>query len=148
MSKHWTNEEAKAFQFAVAFDFLAELETAMKARGLSQRELASRLGVSESRVSQILNNPGNLTLLSMVELSRAVGMKVAVVPYDDGDQQNERGPVVAGIIRDCWKAMGKPTTQWELDEAHQRSQGPRAWLVAKPEPAFWVTNDNEFECAA
>jgi len=108
MTEHWTNDSSKSFVFAVAMDFVGALEEAMEQQDVSQRELAGRLGISEGRVSQIINNPGNLTLRSAVEWARALGHKAALVAYDDGDADNERGPVFADVFQRCWEALGKP----------------------------------------
>ncbi len=117
--KHWTSRQEE-FQFAVAFDFVADMVAAMEEKGTSQKELASRMGVSESRVSQLLNDPGNLTLATMVGMARALDHKISIVAYDDGDHQNLRGPVIPGLIRECWEVMGKPADQWQLDEARRQ----------------------------
>jgi len=103
--------------FAVAMDFLTELDRVMDEQGISQRDLAKRLGISEGRVSQVVNNPGNLTLRSVVEWARALEMKVALVAYDDGDRNNDRGPVFSGVFHECWKALGKPIDGWSLEAA-------------------------------
>jgi transcriptional regulator with XRE-family HTH domain len=117
MGKHWTNESDKDFMFAAAMDFLAELETVMEEHEMSRKGLADKLGVTEGRVSQIFNNPGNLTLGVMVKWARALKLKVALVAYDDGDYENENGPIFPGIFRSCWEHLKKPTDGWELEEA-------------------------------
>ena len=117
MNRHWTNESSKDFMFAVAMDFLTELDRVMDEREISQRDLAKRLGISEGRVSQVVNNPGNLTLRSVVEWARALEMKVALVAYDDGDRNNAHGPVFSGVFHECWKALGKPIDGWSLEAA-------------------------------
>ena len=106
---HWTNDSAKSFLFRIAFDFVAQLEKMMDAEGVSPSELAQRLRVSKGRVSQIMNNPGNLTLKTMVEWARALGVKVAIVTYDDDDVDNDNGPVNPQIFTTCWEKAGKPT---------------------------------------
>ena len=124
MNRHWTNENSKDFMFAVAMDFLTELDRVMDEQGISQRDLAKRLGISEGRVSQVVNNPGNLTLRSVVEWARALEMKVALVAYDDGDRNNDRGPVFSGVFHECWKALGKPIDGWSLEDAIGTSSDP------------------------
>lgn len=122
MGKHWTNESDRDFMFAVAMDFLAELEAVMDEREMSRKELADKLSVTEGRVSQILNNPGNLTLGVMVKWARALNLKVALVAYDDGDYENENGPVFPGIFRSCWEHLNKPTDGWELQNVLMPSE--------------------------
>lgn len=106
---HWTNDSAKAFLFRIAFDFVAQLERMMEAKNLSPSGLAKRLNVSKGRVSQIMNNPGNLTLRTIVEWARALDVKVAVIAYDDDDPSNDNGPVNPQIFATCWERAGKPT---------------------------------------
>jgi transcriptional regulator with XRE-family HTH domain len=57
----------------------------MEDNKISQRELARRLGVSEARVSRLLNDSENLKLSVVAALGRAVGIRFGVVPlpYDD-----------------------------------------------------------------
>ena len=106
---HWTNDNAKAFLFRIAFDFVAQLERMMDEEGVSSSELAKRLKVSKGRVSQIMNNPGNMTLKTVVDWARALNVKVAIVAYDDGDVDNDNGPVNAQIFSKCWEKAGRPT---------------------------------------
>src|SRR5271157_1341732 len=90
---HWTSESTEAFAFRISADFIAQIEMRMETKGTRQQELAERLGVTDGRVSQVLNNPGNMQLTSMVDYARALGMKVAVLAYDDADPANDNGPI-------------------------------------------------------
>jgi transcriptional regulator with XRE-family HTH domain len=76
VTKH-SDEERHAFaeQFALASLALV-LADAMEASGLTQRKLASRLGVSEARISQILAADGNPTVKSLARLADALGCKL------------------------------------------------------------------------
>jgi len=71
------------------------------------------LGVSESRVSQVLNNPGNLTLRKIIEYARALQLDVAIVAYEGGN--TERGLVPPEIFAKCWAKLGKPRDFFEFD---------------------------------
>jgi transcriptional regulator with XRE-family HTH domain len=51
----------------------AALHNLMGAKGVSQRELAERLGVSEARVSQMFSSAGNLTVRTVGEVFHALG---------------------------------------------------------------------------
>jgi DNA-binding Xre family transcriptional regulator len=57
--------------------FRAQLQTAlhnlMGEKGVSQRDLAERLGVSEARVSQMFGSAGNLTVRTVGEVFHALG---------------------------------------------------------------------------
>jgi hypothetical protein len=115
--KHWTEQDIESFRYRLGSDFVEDLEARMKALGLNHASLAKKKGVTQARVSQVFNNPGNLTLESMIEWSRAAGLKISVVVYDDGDAKNELGPIPAEVFQQCWELCGKPSTQWQLEEA-------------------------------
>jgi transcriptional regulator with XRE-family HTH domain len=116
LSKHWTERRIEDFLYRVGFDFVQQIEELMKPSGTSQSELAKKLGVTEGRVSQVLNNPGNLTLRKVIEYARALQRKVAIVVYDDGDPDNANGPVNAEIFARCWDRSGKPSDFFEVDD--------------------------------
>src|SRR5882724_2530177 len=92
-NQHWTAQSLGDFAYWVSSDFTAQIETKLEAEGTSKNTLAERVDVSVSRVSQVLNDPGNLTLGNVVKYARALGMKVALLAYDDADPDNEKGPI-------------------------------------------------------
>jgi transcriptional regulator with XRE-family HTH domain len=114
MTTHWTEKSIDDFLYRIASDFVMQLEERIQSEPLSKVKLAENLGVSKGRVSQILNNPGNLTLKMIIKCARALGMKVAVVAYDDGDQTNQQGPINSVIFRSCWENSGKPLDFWSM----------------------------------
>ena len=77
------------------------------------KDLAEKLGVNKSRVSQIFSNPGNLTLRNMIEWSRAVNLKLGILAYDDEELAGDKGPVSAWVFLHCWDRMRKPR---DMDE--------------------------------
>ena len=105
---HWTENSTDEFANRLSFDFITQLAKQMETLPLKQGEFARKLGLSKGRISQILNNPGNLTLNKAIQYARALGMKVTVVAYDDNDPKNERGPINADIFRLCWERAQKP----------------------------------------
>lgn len=117
ITSHWTERSIVDFQYRIGTDFVLQLSKKMEAPPQTNRkELAEILGVSAGRVSQVFNNPGNLSLGSIIKYARALGMKVAVVAYDDGDPSNERGPVNSEIFQRCWSRCGSPKDFFDLDE--------------------------------
>ncbi|MGI5818544.1 MAG: helix-turn-helix domain-containing protein [Armatimonadota bacterium] len=65
------------YAFFQALDgFVDQLCLAMQERGVSQSELARRLGVSRQHISAFMTDPGNPTLQTMVQMAHAVGFKV------------------------------------------------------------------------
>ena len=67
-------------------------------------------------VQDFLHKCEKITLESMIELARTLGMKVSVVAYDDGDPHNNHGPVDSEIFLRCWEKCGKPTTFFDVKE--------------------------------
>jgi HTH-type transcriptional regulator/antitoxin HipB len=56
------------------------LQSARKAAGKSQAELAARVGLSQSRLSKLEQNPGALTLDQLLALCGALGLELTVQP--------------------------------------------------------------------
>ena len=114
---HWTKKSDKAFIHRITFDFVAQLENRIEKMEWKQSELAKKLGVTEGSVSQVLNSErNNLTLKTMVAYATALGMKVAIVAYDDQDPTNENGPVGSEIFATTWEKVGRPRDVWSLNE--------------------------------
>jgi transcriptional regulator with XRE-family HTH domain len=126
---HWTENDADAFAHKMAFDFIAQIEKKIEDTPLSQVELAERLGVSEGAVSKVLNNPQNLTLKTIAKYSRALGIKAAVIAYEDGDANNERGLIPSQIFTICWARAGKPRDIWSLQTTQLQSSATSREIV-------------------
>ncbi len=105
---HWTEKSAEDFAHRLAFDFVAQVEDRLDRLPMKQSELAHKLGVSEGAVSKLLNNPQNLTIRTIANYARALGMKASIVAYDDGDTANLNGPINPGVFSACWEKFGKP----------------------------------------
>src|SRR5690242_17677706 len=81
----------------------------MASEEMDRAELAEKLGVSKGRVSQILNDPGNLTLKNVVKYSEVLGRKVTIVTYKDKAASREQVPVSPQVFVACWEKAGRPT---------------------------------------
>ncbi len=68
--------EMSAARLAVAAS--SALESALYSSGMTQRELAEVLGVTESAVSQVLNGDGNLRLATLARYLRAMGCEAHI----------------------------------------------------------------------
>jgi len=74
-------------------DLYRELTAYMKKNELSKKQLAEKLGVSPSYISQVLNGRFNFTVLKLVELSLAID-KVPVIRLEEPTMgQQKRGAV-------------------------------------------------------
>lgn len=111
--QHWTARSTEDMRFSVGADVILQIEEAMHQRGLTQKQIADSMGVTESRVSQLLKEVrnNNFTLDTILRLGEAVGMKVAVVLYDDVRESG--APVNAQVFTRCWQDMGKPEDFWK-----------------------------------
>ena len=114
---HWTQQSTADFVYSISSTFVAQIETKMEEEQISRSAIANRLKKSSGRVSQILNNPGNLSLGVMVETAGSLGMKVGVIAYDDHDPANENGPIDPDVFVKCWENMGRPANLFEVEDA-------------------------------
>lgn len=62
--------------FQALNSFVDQLCIAMEEQGVSQSELARRLGVSRQHISAFISDPGNPTLQTMVQMAHALGLSV------------------------------------------------------------------------
>ncbi|CAN1559336.1 Cro/C1-type helix-turn-helix domain [Mycobacteriaceae bacterium] len=62
------------------------LEQALDASGIDQKTLAEKLGVTQGRVSQVLNGDGNLRVAAVARYLRALGYEthLSATPVDTG----------------------------------------------------------------
>lgn len=114
---HWTSADPKDFLYRIASDFVMKIEQQMKSKKLTQSQLATMLDKNKTYISQILANPGNLTLRTMIVFARTLGLKVSVVAYDDDDAANVNGPIHSEIFELCWVRSGKPRDMFAFAES-------------------------------
>lgn len=141
---HWTAKTVEDFQYRIAADFVMQLEKRMEEKPTKSKELAANLGSTEGRVSQVLNNPGNLSLNTIIRYARALGMKVAVVAYDDNDPDNKNGPINSGIINECWKRCGSPRDYFELERHWEETKYANDYLLDLIKPPLIYTSEGNF----
>jgi transcriptional regulator with XRE-family HTH domain len=137
MTKHWTERSITDYLFRIATDFIAQLESKMESLPISQDKLAKRLGITKGAVSQWINHPGNVTLRKMIEYARALGMKVSTIAYEDGDLENEKGPINSEVFKICWEQLGKPRDLWDIQEI--ANTYPTATTYVSVLPDVWIT---------
>lgn len=113
---HWTERSIDDLLYSIATDFLEQIEDARRLRKWSVSRLAKSAGMKTDDLKNLLAHPGTLELDMVVTLARALGLKVAIVAYDDGDPTNERGPINAEVFRKCWDDQGRPADFFELNK--------------------------------
>jgi transcriptional regulator with XRE-family HTH domain len=59
----------------IAIDIAMQVNDSLEERGIAQKELAQRLGVSQAYVSQILGGKTNLTILTLCKVAAALGLQ-------------------------------------------------------------------------
>jgi transcriptional regulator with XRE-family HTH domain len=70
----------------LAAQVMRVLEQALDASGIDQKTLAEKLGVTQGRVSQVLNGDGNLRVAAVARYLRALGYEthLSATPVDTG----------------------------------------------------------------
>ena len=78
-------EEAFAIE-ALVFSTQVALQKAMNQKGVGNKELSERLGMSPARVSQIFSSNGpNLTLKMIARIAHALGEDFELIRREDGN---------------------------------------------------------------
>jgi hypothetical protein len=116
---HWTQSSIADFIYNISATFVSQLESRMEEREINKSELAIRLQKTNGRVSQVLNDPGNLSLRVIVEYARALGLKVGIIAYDDGDPDNNNGPINPDVFVKSWEKLNRPVDLFEVEESSQ-----------------------------
>lgn len=80
------------------------LKAAREAKGLSQRALADLAGVAQSHISKIESGTVDLRHSSLVELARALGLEVMLVP-------RKTLPAIQSIVRSSMAGTGVETVK-------------------------------------
>jgi transcriptional regulator with XRE-family HTH domain len=117
-ARHWTAESDDAFAHKLAFDFIAQIENQLELQEISRTSFAHRLGVTPGSVSQVLNNPQNLTIKTIAKYCQGLGQKAALIVYQTRkDSENNEGPISPEVFKTCWQRWGEPQDFWQLDES-------------------------------
>ena len=115
-------------------DGSALLARTFRATGLTQRALATRAGVSEGRVSQVLGGEENLRLSTVSRYLHAMGyrLNLSATNLADGTTiyaRREKAKRSLSAIRQfsgapfTWFTMNTPAEVWKTDEAYIREDG-------------------------
>lgn len=88
---NWLTEQMKDPEFADAFaaDWVGEtiataLENRMRVIGMTQTQLAERLGCSQPNVSRWFRNPSSMMLTTVARICRVLDLDLAVIPGAPG----------------------------------------------------------------
>jgi len=72
---------------AAAIDFSIDVSEELERAGMTQTELAQRMGVSRSALSQMLSESSNLTLRSVAKIVHALGKSFSIKIEDSSGVQ-------------------------------------------------------------
>jgi transcriptional regulator with XRE-family HTH domain len=141
-----------SFANHVLFDFIDTLDSRLEELGLSRREFASKLGVTEGRISQVFNNPANFTMRKMVEWSRILGLKVSLVSFEDKDDPSG-APVFSTSFKRSWEILGRPKFEDELNRLEElckdcvgrRHKDSVIWTVLRGGPHTWEEQEGNMD---
>lgn len=138
---HWTQDSVSDFVYSISLDFFTQLEDRIQESGMQRKEVADKLSVTPSAVSQMLNSPPEKPELeTLVKYARGLGLKVSVVLYNDDDPNNERGPVYSGIFEKSWEALKHPRDLEAVNEAMSHMLLPRFDWLSTPHHGHDVGN--------
>lgn len=74
----------------IIFDFYHHVLSRMEEQGMTQADLARKLGKSRSAISQLLNKTPNISVIRMVEIADAIGLEFALLPVKKNPYQISR----------------------------------------------------------
>lgn len=100
----------------------------LRSLGISQRELARRLDVSEARVSQIVSGAENLTLRSLAALGWSLGVRFELDPVAVSRAERRGTPAENDPAAPDWLNRLRPTARIEFRQhlpAPKRVPTPR-----------------------
>ena len=133
---HWTQRDIAHFVYNISSNFMAQLEAKMEKDEITRTGLANRLKKTNGRISQVFNNPGNLSLRVIAELARTLGMKVSIVAYDDKDPGNQKGPIDPDVFVKCWEMANRPTNLFEVQQTNAWATLTEVFYCANPYQGF------------
>lgn len=74
------SEKTRA-EFNLSFEIADSIDAILKEKGLTQKELAKRMGKRESEVSRWLTGRHNFTTNTLADISLALGEPIVIVPH-------------------------------------------------------------------
>ncbi|MCE2936443.1 MAG: helix-turn-helix domain-containing protein [Cyclobacteriaceae bacterium] len=75
--------EANENWLSVSFDIAVRVLETLQAKGMTQKDLAERMGVTPQFVSKVVKGQENLSLETIGKLSKALGVQLIEVPREE-----------------------------------------------------------------
>lgn len=95
-------------------ELIQAIKAARKNRRLSQRDLSARTGIPQSHISNIENGTVDITLSTLIELTRALDLEITLIP-------RKLIPAIQSILRSTKReesnqVMETPGPAYSLDD--------------------------------
>lgn len=85
-----TEDGARALASArLRYEILAALHESLEESGITQTELARRLGIRKSAVNQVLNGDGNMRISTLAEYLHAMGLEAVLETVAAGSPRRQ-----------------------------------------------------------
>ncbi|MCX5352004.1 helix-turn-helix domain-containing protein [Streptomyces mirabilis] len=85
-----TEEGTRALAAArLRYEALATIQDGLQESGLTQTELARRLGIRKSAVNQVLHGDGNMRISTLAEYLHALGFEVTLEKVEAGEPRRQ-----------------------------------------------------------
>ena len=99
---------------ALVFSVQIALQRAMQKHGVSNKELASRLGMSPARVSQIFSSNGpNLTLRTIARIQHALGEEFELINRTDVEVPKPKADIRSfKVVSSLQRSAAWEETSW------------------------------------
>ncbi|MFJ9674861.1 helix-turn-helix domain-containing protein [Streptomyces sp. NPDC101221] len=138
-----TEEGARALAAArLRYEALATIHESLEESGLTQTELARRLGIRKSAVNQVVHGDGNMRVSTLAEYLHALGFELDLNRVEAG---TARKRVVANRPHvECDDESEKQLVDWaEVVELRvTRTVDPPAWEKESDEAFTWDSIDD------
>jgi transcriptional regulator with XRE-family HTH domain len=129
-----TPEDRALYGFAVvrnaAFEAVQALWRRRKAEGLTQLQLAERIGRNPARISKYLKGPGNWTLRTFGELVEALAGEAEITVY--GLEDPLPNPKNYDAYAEMDDLTPSPRKTSRAEGTQKTVEAPKAWLHAGP----------------
>lgn len=137
--------EAEEYLLATAAFVLAD---AMERSGLTQCQVAERLGVSEARVSQLLNASGNPTVRTLARVADALSCKVQMrfIELEGTERRPDAHPVAAKRAEEPAAGVNAPVND-NLLAWTRFEETRRAWSRSKTSEPTRTSPELDYDVA-
>jgi transcriptional regulator with XRE-family HTH domain len=143
----WLESQLADPEFRVEFDkeraaseFVDQLDSALRLKGITRSAFASRIGRSRAYVTQTLRRQANLTIKTMVELAAACGyeLHLTLLPASANG-----GPVWVdpgegwNVVRPAVRPLARCNAEFEIDDESSVALGSDELAPSRETDDLW-----------